>query len=385
MSDDRTGNESGSGGGSGSAAATPSEEASGAAARAAPDAVGSTAEEYRAVFQAAPDGILIVDEEGTIRAVNPAAEALFGYDAAEMIGREVEMLVPENLRAVHHRHREGYTEDPHARPMGVDLELKGRRKDGSTFPVEISLSPLETPGGLHVIGMIRDVSERKRLREFGVGALRAAEEERQRIARELHDDTAQRLAALLLRLELAERTAGQAERKQILDEVHDEILECVEGVRRIARGLRPPALEDAGVAVAIRSHVRAISAGTDIRTDLDVGPVDEHLDIHGKLVLYRIVQEALSNAIRHSDATRIHLRVSAEDGWVVATVEDDGRGFSVKKAMTAAGGLGLLGMRERAALVGGRVTIESERGGGTRVRVALPAGTSETASGSQRT
>lgn len=333
----------------------------------------SAGEQYRAVFQAAPDGILIVDEEGTIRAANPAAETLFGYEAPEMIGREVEILVPDDLRARHHRHRRSYTEDPRARPMGVELELRGRRKDGSVFPVEISLSPLESPAGLHVIAMIRDVSERRRLREFGAGALRAAEEERQRIARELHDDTAQRLAALLLRLELAERTGERSERKRILDEVHDEILECAEGVRRIARGLRPPALEDAGVSVAIRSHVRTVSAGTDIRTEMEVEPVDEHLDLDGKLVLYRIVQEALSNAVRHSGASRIGLLVTAEEGWVVGEVADDGKGFSVEKALNAAGGLGLLGMRERAALVGGRVTIESERGEGTTVRVRLPA------------
>lgn len=328
---------------------------------------------YRAVFEAAPDGIILVDGRGRIRDANPKAEALFGYGRDELIGQPVEMLVPEAARGRHARDRSGFVDDPLARPMGIGLELRGRRRDGDTFPVEISLSPLRTSDGLLVISTIRDVTQRRRLRQFGFGALRAAEEERRRIARELHDDTAQRLAAILLRLRLlsAERTGP--DRDRLLEEVRSELREAAEAVRRIARGLRPPALEDAGVAAAIRAHVRARLSDGGPEIDLDLAPVDDVLDEEAKLVLYRIVQEALSNVLRHARASKVDVRVQRSADQVVAEVRDDGRGFDPRVSPREDGrGLGLMGMRERATLVGGRVSVESEPGAGTRIRLEVP-------------
>lgn len=328
---------------------------------------------YRAVFEAAPDGIVLVDGEGRIRDVNPRAEALFGYERGELVGQPVEILVPEAARDRHRRDRAGFEADARARPMGIGLELRGRRKDGGTFPVEISLSPLRTPEGLLVISTIRDVTQRRRLRQFGFGALRAAEEERRRIARELHDDTAQRLAAILLRLRLlsAERTGP--DRDRLFEEVRAELREAAEGVRRIARGLRPPALEDAGVGTAIRAHVRARFSDGGPEADLDLAPVDDVLDEEAKLVLYRIVQEALSNVLRHAEASRVSVRVEVSGEQVVALVRDDGRGFDPESSPRDDGrGLGLMGMRERATLVGGLVFVESAPGAGTCIRLEIP-------------
>lgn len=332
-----------------------------------------TAAPYRAVFEAAPDGIVLVDGEGRIRDVNPKAEALFGYEAGELLGQPVEILVPEAARGRHRRDREGFEADLRARPMGIGLELRGRRKNGDTVPLEISLSPLQTPEGLLVIGTIRDVTQRRRLRQFGFGALRAAEEERRRIARELHDDTAQRLAAILLRLRLlsAERTGP--DRDRLVEEVRSELREAAEAVRRIARGLRPPALEDAGVGTAIRAHVRARLAEGGPEAKLDLDPVDDVLDEESKLVLYRIVQEALSNVLRHAEASRVGIRVEVTGQRVVAQVRDDGCGFDPQFRPGEDGrGLGLMGMRERATLVGGRVFVESAPGAGTCIRVEIP-------------
>ncbi len=332
-----------------------------------------TAAQYRTVFEAAPDGIIIVDGRGQIRDVNPRAEALFGYARDELVGQPVETLVPEAARAMHERDRVAFVEQPQARPMGIGLELRGRCKDGGTFPVEISLSPLRTADGILVISMIRDVTQRRRLRQFGFGALRAAEEERRRIARELHDDTAQRLAAILLRLRLlsAERTGP--DRDRLLEEIRAELVEAAEAVRRIARGLRPPALEDVGVATAIRAHVRTRFSEGEPSVEMDLAPVDEVLEEEAKLVLYRIVQEALSNVERHAEASRVIIRINVSGDHVLAVVEDDGRGFDPRQPSRDDGrGLGLLGMRERATLVGGHVEVESEPGAGTRIRLQIP-------------
>lgn len=339
---------------------------------AAGEPAGLSAEDYRAAFEASPDGILIADASGRIRGVNPQLLDLFGYEPGELQGRPVEILVPEAARDDHVKHRTAYTESPHARPMGIGLELRGVRKDGTEVPVEISLSPLEKDDETLVIATVRDVTGRRRLRDFGAGALRAAEEERHRIARELHDDTAQRLSGLLIRLRLAKDVAGPTDRRAVFDSMREEILECAEGIRRIARGLRPPALEDAGVAPAIRSHVRALQATTDARLHVEAEPVEHLLDGDSRLVLYRVLQEAISNALRHGEPEHVRIRIGSRDGWVVGVVEDDGRGFDPEERERSGGGLGILGMTERAALVGGRVSVESVSGEGTTVRVEIP-------------
>ena len=329
--------------------------------------------EYLAIFEAAPDGILVVDADGRILDVNPAAERMFGYEREEFLGAEVETLVPEGARETHVDERGDFFDDPHARPMGIGMELHGRREDGSVFPVEISLSPLHTGEGTMVISTVRDVTERRRLRQFGAGALHAAEEERRRIARELHDDTAQRLAGLLIRLRLARRAQDPEERDRLLDEVREEVLASAEAVRRIARGLRPPALEDAGLGTALYGHVRQRLASSALEASVEIEPVEDRLDEEAKLAVYRIVQEALSNVIRHAEAETVRIRVHGKDGHVEAEVTDDGRGFAIPESVDRLdGGLGIVGMRERAAIAGGELELESVPGRGTTVRVRIP-------------
>lgn len=338
--------------------------------------------EYRAVFEAAPDGILVVDAEGRILDLNPAAERMFGYGKEELVGSEVETLVPAASRSTHRSERSAYVDDPHPRPMGIGLELRGVRKDGTEFPVEISLSPLEADGETRVISIVRDVSERKRLRQFGAGTLRAAEEERRRIARELHDDTAQRLAGLLIRLRLARQAEDEGERDEMLEQVREEVLASAEAIRRVARGLRPPALQDAGLGTAIRGHVRERLEASSLEAKVEIDPVGDRLAGEAMLAVYRIVQEALSNVLRHAGAEEVRIRVRGVDGQVVAEVVDDGSGFDVPESVEGIdGGLGLVGMQERAALAGGRLEIESAPGRGTTVRVLVPLPEEETEDG----
>ena len=211
-----------------------------------------------------------------------------------------------------------------------------------------------------------------RLREMTARALHAAEEERKRIALELHDETAQSLAALLVRLRLARSTQDGAARDALLEEVRTQIAAALEGVRRFAHGLRPPALDLLGLAQAVEAHARDLARITGIRIETDAEPLAGRLKADVELALYRLLQEALSNAVRHASPSLIRVTISADRLMVHAAVEDDGTGFEVEDAMRAGLGLGLFGMQERAAYVGGRVTVTSAPGAGTRVEIKIP-------------
>jgi PAS domain S-box-containing protein len=332
-----------------------------------------TFEEYKAMFEAAPDGFVVVEGNGTIRAVNPKVEQMFGWKSGELEGRPIEVLVPEALRGSHQAHRDDFAKNPHVRPMGAGLDLRGQRRDGTLFPIAVSLSPwMRENGELRVICSVRDISAVRLLQNFSEGALRATEDERRRIARELHDDTAQRLATLILRVGTLARQRDHDERMSLFEQVRGEIVDAAEGVKRMARGLRPPELEELGLELALQAHARTMRETDVFEVEIEPGGVDPCLDETGKLVLYRIIQEAVSNARRHSGARKVHVRLARERDSVVAEVVDHGSGFALAGAVHAERGLGLLGMQERATMVGGRVIVESAPGKGTRVRTTIP-------------
>ena len=316
--------------------------------------------------------------DGTIEASNPKLLELLGWSAADLIGQRIEVLLPDALREQHVDRRERFVKRPQDRPMGVGLDLVARHRDGSTIPVEVSLSPWESESeGLRVICSVRDIRAHRRLRNFSEGALRASEEERQRIARELHDDTAQRLATLILRVRMLAHEPDDHRRSRLLDQVRQEIVDAADGVKRMARGLRPPEIEELGLEMAVRAHIRTLRESGIFDVDLEATSVDEHLDDTAKLALYRIIQESLSNARRHSGVDRASVHLGVEGGNVVVEVSDRGSGMRTSPQVSADGGLGLVGMEERATMIGGRILIDSTPSEGTRVRVTVPVDTGE--------
>lgn len=334
---------------------------------------GLSEREYEALFNAAPDAILIVEKSGRISAVNARAESMFGYSRGELIGQGVDLLVPESMRSLHARHRDRYTAHPSPRPMGSGLDLTARHKRGTQFPVEISLSAVESEADVSVIAIIRDVRERTRLRAFGRQALRAMEAERKRVALELHDETIQTLVALLIRLKVAQRNPSEAGSPEFLDELRREIAEAAEGVRRMAGALRPPELDVLGVGAAIESHARVLSENSRLSIRVEVDSREELLPPDVQLALYRIVQEALSNTLRHAEAGQASVRLRHDDASIVVEIEDDGIGFDVREVLASdQRGLGLFGMLERAAYAGGRAEFDSRPGEGTRVIATFP-------------
>jgi two-component system sensor histidine kinase UhpB len=205
-------------------------------------------------------------------------------------------------------------------------------------------------------------------RRAGSAALQAQEQERARVARDLHDEVNQSLTGLLLRLEAVREAAPPAleaelaETKALANQAMRELLS-------LARQLRPTALDDLGLAAATAGQVEQLARG-DIDAEFGADGDLSDLSDDAQLVVYRVAQEALSNAARHSDAARVEVRLRRlENGGVELTVADDGRGFAFDESE---GGLGIAGMRERALLIGGELTIESRPGRGTTVRLMVP-------------
>lgn len=212
-------------------------------------------------------------------------------------------------------------------------------------------------------------ASRGRLRDMARGALDVQETERRRIAQELHDDTAQVLAALRLQLEAARRQENPARRDEILEDLRAGLGDAAERVRRFARGLRPPALDELGLAPALAAHADNLATpGLRVHVDAEAGRYGPELE----LAVYRIVQEAMNNAARHAGATSIVVKLQRSGSAVSATVTDDGRGFDVAGALAAGTRLGLFGMQERAGFLGGRVSITSRPGEGTSISVTMP-------------
>lgn len=226
-------------------------------------------------------------------------------------------------------------------------------------------------------GVLDAVTEqRNRLREIAARAQAAAEEERRRLARELHDGIAQTLAALRIRVKLAGANGDPALQQAALAEVSGGIGDAILELRRMARGLRPPALEMLGLGAAVESYVRSVAEAAGIEAACHAENVAGMLPRESELALYRIVQEALSNVLRHSGASKVSVVLRrADDRHVDLMIEDDGCGFDPRQVMNGDRGLGLFGMQERAAFIGGRLEIDSTRGTGTRVHVSVPATT----------
>lgn len=221
--------------------------------------------------------------------------------------------------------------------------------------------------------MLDSVAEhRARLREVASRALDAAEAERLRISRDLHDDVAQSLAATMVQLKLAREAKNPEDRDRHFAAISAALTHSIEELRTIAQELRPPALDMLGLRAALEAYARTVNSNTGLRVDLKAEAIDRQLAPHVELALYRLIQDAVTNVARHASTDAATVSLEKSDGRIIATIADRGRGFSMKDAVTRNGALGLLGMRERAAYVGGSVQFDSAPGQGTRVRIEVP-------------
>lgn len=330
---------------------------------------------FRDLLESAPDAIVIVNADGQIVMVNEQAERIFGWRADELVGSDVDMLIPAQFRGAHLRQRVGYATEPARREMGSGLTLRGTRKDGSEFPAEISLSPIRTVDGLLVISTVRDITERKRMEAEREQLLAEAEaeRERQRIGMDLHDGVIQSIYAVGLNLENAAADVSDdppAVAKRI-DRAIEQLNDVIRDIRSYIMDLRPARFTgDLGESLAALAE--DFRANSLIETTVRVEPALPSVGEERAMAMFHIAQEALNNVRKHARATSVTLSLSRADGSVQLDVRDNGEGFA-PGTEHGEEHRGLRNMASRARSAGGTLCVESAPGEGTLIRVALPA------------
>ena len=343
------------------------------------EALAASEKGYRELFENAHDAILVQDLEGKIVTTNAASLKLGGYAAEELVGRHVRnFLTPEGLevaREVGRRLLQGEVID-----QAYDQQFI--KKDSALAHVKLTTSLITSNGRPKAFQLIaRDVTEQKRLEEnmrfYLEQVTRAQEEERKRIARELHDDTAQELVALSRELDSFVSASGRLSRHQleIVDEIQGQVDKILEGVRRFSQDMRPSVLDDLGLLPALEWLTSDVEARFGIDVGMAVVGPERRFSPEVELLLFRIAQEALRNVWRHSEASRAWLTLEFDERRTTLTVSDNGKGFEVPQRagdLAKVGKLGLAGMEERTRLIWGTLRLQSNPGEGAIVTVEAP-------------
>ncbi len=323
-------------------------------------------ERLRTILNTVTDAIITIDRRGRITGVNPATERMFGYSESEMVGQNVSLLMPSPYREEHDQYLENYERTGQAKIIGIGREVQAMRKDGSIFPIELAVSEVDH---LHLFtGVIRDITERKRLE---AEVLRIVEEERMRVAADLHDGICQELVGIQfvtngLRQDLEKAGHPLAPRARRIEEA---IGAAALRTRQTARGMNPVVADGSGLMHALRGLAeRTRLRGVHCAFQCPVPVAIENQTTASEL--YRIAQEAVQNAVCHSHAKRITVRLSESGSEACLVVTDNGCGLPADVA--GAPGMGLRVMRYRAGVIGGQFMIQSRKPTGTAIICRVP-------------
>lgn len=330
-----------------------------------------------AVVQAVPIAIVVLDTDDRVTLWNPAAERMFGWTSIEVLGKPMPNI-PRNRHEEFRRNRE----DSKHGASHNGQETVRQRKDGSLIDVALWTAPLRSEHGtiMATVGLMVDNTERReaeeKRRQLHQRIVSVQEDERRRISRELHDHVGQHLTAILLGLKNLQadcETSNHCAADKI-SRLQELVNGMMKDTHRLAWELRPTALDDMGLEVALRRYVAEWSENTEIAAEFEgVGSELERLHPDGETALYRVAQEALTNVARHSRAMHVSLVLECAENYVRLIIEDDGIGFepellSEKSRVR----LGVTGMQERLTAVGGDLQIESKSGKGTTVFARVP-------------
>jgi PAS domain S-box-containing protein len=325
---------------------------------------------YRILLDQMSAGALTLTPDGVIVYCNQRFAAIVRTPLARVIGSALRRFVlPAEQAALEALLARASSET-------VQGDLAGRAGGGTPVPIAVTLAPLRLDGNADVkgvIGVVVDATERKRQEELRTRlveqVMTAQEEERARIARELHDETGQSLTALLVGLRTIEESTTMAQAAELAQQLRGIVAQTLDEVGRLSRGLHPSLLDDVGLAAALTRLVQEFKQLHGIAVDLRIEGLDaEPLPPLVQTTVYRVLQEALTNVGKHAGARSVSVRLARGEATVELRVRDDGVGFGSGDG----GRLGLRGMRERAALLGGSVEVESQPGAGTTITAYLP-------------
>lgn len=350
------------------------------------------------IIESAVDGIVVIDDHGLIQRINPSGRRLFGYEDRELLGQNIRMLMPPPYHEQHDDYLAHYRTTGEKRVIGIGREVEGRRKDGSTFPLFLSVSEMWLPEGRRFAGIVHDLtaltaSEAEVERSHAALEARATELERQthqlrrlasevtlaeqrareQLAKTLHDGLQQLLFSATLKLDRAvHRGVGDP----LVERARVEVQDAIAAARSLSVELHPPVLRagDLGAAVVWLADWMRERYGLSVR--LSVGPGADPADDDVRALLFESVRELLFNAVKHAQVDRAAIELAVRGGRLSITVSDEGAGFDPAATFGEAreyhGGLGLAGIRERVTLLGGHLRVDSAPGRGTRFTLDVP-------------
>ncbi len=344
-----------------------------------------SSERLQGTIDSAMDAVIILDASQRVILFNPAAEKMFGCDVGKAIGSPLERFMPLRFRAGHRLHIDQFgASGVRSRIMAPQREIIGLRADGKEFPIELTISQVKLHGEIIYTAILRDITDRKmaqeqliesntQLRQLSGSLQRVREEERSRIARELHDELGQQLTGLKMDLSwlinqfpddhdgLEDKIVGM---KQQLDAT-------IKSVRRISTELRPTLLDDLGLGAAMEWLADDFAKKTGVAVSLDLA--GEKFARGDPLVtaLFRIMQECLTNIAKHAEAKRVGISLLRVGNTIELCVADDGKGMD-NPGKSKDGSHGLVGIRERAIMLGAQATFTSHPGAGMKVRIVIP-------------
>lgn len=324
----------------------------------------------QAILETTVDGIITVDENGLILSFNQSASRIFGYKEEEVVGKNVNTLIPEPHHEHHDQFIQRYGEAADERVIGYRRELTGKRRDGTLFPMELSVSEVQWNGHRIFTGVVNDISERRRLEKE---ILRVSEEERRSLGHDLHDGLGQMLTGISL---ISQNLARKLKKKGIegaeeVQEISDLVKEADEYAKALAHGLVHVDFEEEGLQAAL------LQLSSQARKFFNVNckfVPDEDLTIDNNIQamhLYRIAQEAISNAVKHGKANNIEVNLQHEDGLIKLSVTDDGIGFAKSNKTAKKKGMGVNIMKYRANILSGHLEIK-ETDNQTSVMCSIP-------------
>jgi len=344
--------------------------------------LGEANERYHLTVDSVMDAIIAIDIDQNIILFNPASELMFGYSTNEIIGKSLSILIPESSRHIHQQHTTNFMSSSlKSKTKSVQLGVFGKRKNGEEFPIESTISQTLIGGKPQYTAVLRDITERRKaednlhemnrqLRGLSASIQNVREKERKRIARELHDDLGQQLTGLKLDLSwISNRIKdGRVPSFEKIDDIRHQLDAAITSVRRISSELRPTILDDLGFGDAVNWQATefAKKAGLNVTLKLEAKDVVQGDKI--TTALFRIVQESLTNIVRHASAKNVDIKLYQSENQLIMTITDDGIGMSETSRKE---GFGLVGMRERVAELGGNFAILNSENSGTTIRVEL--------------